>query len=217
MDVKAKKLRREGYVTGNVFGREMKESIPVKMVKRDVEKLLKTDHKGSQIMLDVDGAAYDVLIKNVDYNPVAGQIDSIEFQALVSNEKVHSVAEIVLVNHEKIAEGVLQEDLNEVAYMAYPASLVDQVMVDVGEMKIGDVIRVKDLSLDLFCDLLSAVVVICTSFCCYCESLRDRHAKDRHLSQVAAFTAEKVSHRSITFFKLINPLCHKFFFLLSNL
>ena len=74
-------------------------------------------------MLDVDGTAYDVLIKNVDYNPVAGQIDSIEFQALVSNEKVHSVAEIVLVNHEKIAEG------------------------DVGEMKIGDVIRVKDLSL----------------------------------------------------------------------
>lgn len=147
MDVKAKRLRREGYVVGNVFGREMKESIPVKMVKRDVEKLLKADHKGSQIMLDVDGTAYDVLIKNVDYNPVAGQIDSIEFQALVSNEKVHSVAEIVLVNHEKIAEGVLQEDLNEVAYMAYPASLVDQVMVDVGEMKIGDVIRVKDLSL----------------------------------------------------------------------
>ena len=147
LDVKAKRLRREGYVVGNVFGREMKESIPVKMVKRDVEKLLKTDHKGSQIMLDVDGAAYDVLIKNVDYNPVAGQIDSIEFQALVSNEKVHSVAEIVLVNHEKIAEGVLQEDLNEVAYMAYPASLVDQVTVDVGEMKIGDVIRVKDLSL----------------------------------------------------------------------
>ena len=26
MDVKAKKLRREGYVTGNVFGREMKET-----------------------------------------------------------------------------------------------------------------------------------------------------------------------------------------------
>lgn len=33
LDVKAKRLRREGYVVGNVFGREMKESIPVKMVK----------------------------------------------------------------------------------------------------------------------------------------------------------------------------------------
>ena len=31
LDVKAKKLRKEGYVTGNVFGKEMKESIPVKM------------------------------------------------------------------------------------------------------------------------------------------------------------------------------------------
>ena len=34
LDVKAKRLRREGYVVGNVFGREMKESIPVKMVKK---------------------------------------------------------------------------------------------------------------------------------------------------------------------------------------
>ena len=34
MDVKAKKLRREGYVTGNVFGREMKESVPVKIESR---------------------------------------------------------------------------------------------------------------------------------------------------------------------------------------
>ena len=29
MDIKAKKLRREGYVTGNVFGRSLAESIPV--------------------------------------------------------------------------------------------------------------------------------------------------------------------------------------------
>ena len=147
MDIKAKKLRREGYVTGNVFGREMKESVPVKMEKAAVDRLLKACHKGSQVMLDIEGEKMNVLIKDVEFNPLKGQVDEIDFQALVSDEKVHSVAEIVLVNHEKIAEGVLQEDLNEVAYMAYPASLVDQVMVDVGEMKIGDVIRVKDLSL----------------------------------------------------------------------
>ena len=33
MSTKAKKLRREGYVTGNVFGREIEGSIPVKMGK----------------------------------------------------------------------------------------------------------------------------------------------------------------------------------------
>lgn len=147
MDVKAKKLRREGYVVGNVFGREIKGSIPVKMGKKEVEKLLKTDGKGSQIMLDVDGTQYDVLIKDVLFNPTAGRIDEIDFQALVSNEMVHSVAELVFENHEKIAEGVLQINLEEVAYKALPAALVDKVKVDVGEMKIGDVIRVKDLTL----------------------------------------------------------------------
>ena len=40
MDTKAKRLRREGYVTGNVFGREMEGSLPVKIEKSAVEKLL---------------------------------------------------------------------------------------------------------------------------------------------------------------------------------
>lgn len=166
MDVKAKRLRREGYVTGNLFGREIEGSIPVKMHKPDVERLLKTNNKGSQILLDVDGQKYDVLIKEVDFNPMAGRVDELDFQALVSNEKVHSVAEIVLVNHDKIQTGVLQENLTEIAYTAYPSSLVDKVKVDVGEMKIGDVIYVKDLpiaedkDIDLKTDPESVVVML---------------------------------------------------------
>ena len=31
MTIKAKKLRREGFVTGSIFGREMEETIPLKM------------------------------------------------------------------------------------------------------------------------------------------------------------------------------------------
>ena len=134
MDIKAKKLRREGYVVGNVFGKKIEGSIPVKFQKLELEKFLKKAHKGSQIMLDVEGTQYD-----------AGRIDEIDFQALVSTEKVHSVVEVVLENHDKIAEGVLQESLEEIAYKALPADLVDEVRVDVGDMKIGDVIRVKDL------------------------------------------------------------------------
>lgn len=147
MDVKAKKLRREGFVTGNLFGKEIEGSIPLKITRKEVERLLKTDNKGSQIMLEVDGQAYDTLIKEVDFNPLAGRVDEIDFQALVSNEKVHSVAEVILVNADKVASGVLQEELSEIAYKALPAALVDKVKVDVGEMKVGDTIRVKDLEI----------------------------------------------------------------------
>ena len=147
MDVKAKKLRREGYVVGNVFGREIEGSIPVKMPRGEVEKFLKVDGKGSQIMLDIEGTQYDVLIKDIAYNPIAGGIDEIDFQALVSNEMVHSTAEIILENEEKVMSGVLQDELKEVAYKALPADLVDKIKVDVAGMKIGDTLRVKDLEI----------------------------------------------------------------------
>lgn len=167
-EMKAKRLRREGYVTGNVFGREIEGSIPVKMLKADVERLLKTDNKGSQIMLDVEGTMYDVLIKEVDFNPLAGRVDEIDFQALVQNEKVHSVAEVVLVNHDKVLEGVIQQNLTEIAYTAYPSALVDKVKIDVGNMRVGDAIYVKDLDIasDKNVDLKTdpeAVVVMVTA------------------------------------------------------
>ena len=164
--VKAKRLRREGYVTGNIFGREVKGSIPIKIERKDVDRLLKTDNKGSQIMLDVEGTMYDVLIKDVEFNPLAGKVDEIDFQALVSNEKVHSVAEIIFENHDKVEAGVLQEVLKEVSYRALPAALVEKVKVDVGEMEIGDTIRVKDLSIakdkdiDILTDLEAVVATV---------------------------------------------------------
>ena len=166
MDVKAKRLRREGFVTGNVFGHAIEGSIPVKMNAMDVDRLLKTEHKGGQINLDVEGQVYDVLIKEVDYNSMTRKIDEIDFQALVSNEKVHSVAEIVLVNHDKLEAGVLQQHLEEISFRALPSALVDKIMVDVGDMKVGDVIKVKDLAIaqdkdvDLKTDLEAAVVSV---------------------------------------------------------
>ena len=147
MDVKAKKLRREGFVTGNLFGREIEGSIPLKFTKKEIEVLLKNNNKGSQVMLELDGKTYDALIKEVDYNPLAHTVEEVDFQALVSNEKVHSVAEIVIVNHDKVLEGVLQENMEEVNYRAYPSALVDKVEVDVSGLKVGDTIRIKDLSI----------------------------------------------------------------------
>ena len=166
MDVKAKKLRREGYVTGIVFGREMKESVPVKMQKADVERLVKTNKKGSQIMLDVDGEKRNVLIKEIDYNPLKNQVDEIDFQALVSGEKVHSVAEIRLLNHDKVTAGVLQQLMEEIPYKAVPAALVEKIELDVGNLHVGDSIKVRDLAIasdkdvELMADLDAVVVTV---------------------------------------------------------
>lgn len=145
MSTKAKKLRREGYVTGNVFGHAIKGSIPVKIEKKDAERLFKTKKKGSQIMLDVDGEQMDVLVKEIDYNPVKGQLEEIDFQALVSGEAVHSVAEVVLKNEAKVVGGVVELILEEISYKAVPSEMIETVEIDVGDMKPGDVLKVADL------------------------------------------------------------------------
>ncbi len=165
MNTKAKKLRREGYVTGNVFGKKIEGSIPVKIGVKDAQELLKTSNKGSQIMLNVDGSSMDVLIKEIDYDSMKHQILEMDFQALVSDEKVHSVAEIILRNHENGAERHEQQ-LEEISYRALPADLVEKIEIDVSSLKTGDSIKVKDLDIasndkvDLLTDPEATIVTV---------------------------------------------------------
>ncbi len=166
LTIKAKKLRREGFVTGNLFGREMKESIPLKMEKGAVDRLLKEEGKGGRVRLEVDGQTFDTLIKEVDYNAMKGWVDEIDFQALVSTEKVHSSAEIHLINADKLVAGVPQQMLHEVDFKALPSALVEKIELDIGDLKAGDTIRVKDLDIakdkdvDLTTDLEATVVTV---------------------------------------------------------
>ena len=142
LNTKAKRLRREGYVTGNVFGKEIQGSIPIKITGTEAEALLKHGGKGSQVMLEVDA-----LIKEIDYDSLKHQILEIDFQALVKGEKVHSVAEVVLLNHEKVSTGVIQLLLEEISYKATPDNLIEKIEIDAGNLRAGDTVKVEDLDI----------------------------------------------------------------------
>lgn len=146
MDVKAKKLRREGFVTGIVFGRELKESIPIKIEKKEAQKFLSTNNKGSEAELELDGKKMVVLVKEVDYDPLKRETIEIDFQALVKGEKVHSVAEIILKNFDKVP-GVVEQHLTEVAFKATPDALTDKIEIDASKLKVGDTVKVGDLDI----------------------------------------------------------------------
>ena len=152
METKAKKLRREGYVTGNLFGKEIEGSIPLQIEKQEAERIERECMKGSQLYLELDGKTYDVLIKEMDYRPMDHQILEMDFQALVKGEKVHSVAEVILLNKEKVTEGVLEK-----------------VEIDCAALRLGDTLKVADLDIakndkiDLQTDLDAPIVSILAS------------------------------------------------------
>ncbi|MBQ1491239.1 MAG: 50S ribosomal protein L25 [Blautia sp.] len=144
---KAKKLRREGFATGNLFGHKIEGSIPVKFVAAELEKAMKGHGKGAKLALDLDGQIYQVLVKEIQFNTMKKQIEEIDFQALVGDEMVRSTVEIVIENHDKVPEGILQQDLEEISYSALPSDLVEKVAIDVAGMKVGDVVTVGDLEI----------------------------------------------------------------------
>ena len=169
METKAKKLRREGYVTGNLFGKEIEGSIPLQIEKQEAERIERECMKGSQLYLELDGKTYDVLIKEMDYRPMDHQILEMDFQALVKGEKVQSVAEVILLNKEKVTEGVLEQLLEEIAYKATPEELVEKVEIDCATLRLGDTLKVADLDIakndkiDLQTDLDAPIVSILAS------------------------------------------------------
>ena len=146
-NVKAKKLRREGYVTGSLSGKEMKEPVALQFDGAEAAKFIKANKEGTQIYLDIDGEKVDALVKNIDYNPIEKQLMALDFQALVAGEKVSTTVAVKL-EHADLVQGIVEQELEEIHYKADPANLLDTIVIDFNGYP-ADVrdIHVKDLPL----------------------------------------------------------------------
>ena len=128
-EVKAKKLRRDGFVCGVLYGKEMKESTPIQLTEPEALRFIKANKEGSQVMLDLDGKQVDALVKNIDYDPMKKQIMALDFQALVAGETVATSVQVILEN-EDAAQGIVEQTLNEVHYKADPTNMLDTIVID---------------------------------------------------------------------------------------
>ena len=128
-EVKAKKLRRDGFVCGVLYGKEMKESTPIQLTEPEALRFIKANKEGTQVMLDLDGKQVDALVKNIDYDPMKKQIMALDFQALVAGETVATSVQVILEN-EDAAQGIVEQTLNEVHYKEDPANMLDTIVID---------------------------------------------------------------------------------------
>ena len=128
-EVEAKKLRRDGFVCGVLYGKEMKESTPIQLMEPEALRFIKANKEGTQVMLDLDGKQVDALVKNIDYDPMKKQIMALDFQALVAGETVATSVQVILEN-EDAAQGIVEQTLNEVHYKADPANMLDTIVID---------------------------------------------------------------------------------------
>lgn len=126
---KAKKLRREGFVTGVLYGRDMKETMPLQFAEADAMRFIKSNKEGTQVLLNIGGEQTNALVKNVDFDPLKKQINALDFQALVAGEVVSASVQIIFENTEGV-QGIVEQELSEIHYKADPANLLDTVVID---------------------------------------------------------------------------------------
>ena len=145
---KAKKLRRDGFITGVLYGKEMKENVSLKFTEKDAAAFIKNAKEGTQAYLELDGKNVDVLVKNIDFDPLTKKYMALDFQALVAGEIVSATVPIVYVNEDKV-QGIFEAELSEVHYKADPAHLLEPIEIDLATLpQTTKTMYVKDLKLE---------------------------------------------------------------------
>ena len=146
-EVKAKKLRREGFATGVLYGREMDENIPLQFSAVDASRFIKSHKEGSQVILDFGDTKTSAIVKNIDYDAMKRQVMALDFQALVAGEAISTTVPVKLEN-EGAVQGFVDQELTEIHYKADPAHLLEPIEIDLTKFHTGDALYVKDLGLE---------------------------------------------------------------------
>jgi large subunit ribosomal protein L25 len=148
-----KALKKEGSVPAVVY-KDGKESMPVKIGHKDLYKLLH-EHRLENLVLslnikdDKKKKSRPCLIKEIQYDPVKGDIIHVDFNE-ISLTKVIKVNVPVAAKGEPIGVkqegGSLEHILWEITVECLPTEIPKDIEVDVTALKIGDSIHVKDIT-----------------------------------------------------------------------
>jgi len=149
---KVKDLRVKGFIPAVVYA-QGKEPLPVKVSHRALLRLVH-QHRIEGILInlkikdDKKRNSRSCLIKEIQYDPVGGDIIHVDFneisltKAIKVNVPVVAKGEPVGVKQEG---GSLEHILWEVEVECLPTNIPKEIEVDVSPLKIGDAIYIKDL------------------------------------------------------------------------
>jgi len=149
----SKKLRKEGKIPGVFYGAGEK-SVLLELDERSFLSIMRSG-LGENVIIDlnIDGDEKNskkVLIKEIQHDPVWGNILHVDFQHISMEKKIRVNIPIHLVGTaEGVTDGgILQHATRELEIECLPLDIPEKVEVNVSDLKIGDVIHVRDLKLE---------------------------------------------------------------------
>jgi len=149
-------IRSNGMIPAVVYGVRV-ENTMISVSSIDFEKILKVAGESSTILLEItdrdnkESTKVDVLIHDMQKDPIRGFPTHIDFLAIDMNKKVEVTVPVEFIGvapAEKEGLGILVKTLHEIEVEALPKDLPHNVSVDLSVLKALDAqIHVKDIVL----------------------------------------------------------------------
>lgn len=155
---KVKKLRAQGQVPANIYGKHIK-SEAVELAIKDFTSVFAKAGATGLIELSLGSETRPVLIHKVQYHPTSNEPLHVDFYQVNLKEKVTAKVPLILTGEAPAVKdkvGVLLHTLSVVEVEALPTDLPDKIEVDVSGLKVlQDHIKVGDLKVNTGVSILS--------------------------------------------------------------
>lgn len=146
----SKKLRAEGYIPAELYGRGV-ENIHIKVKEKDFNKALKEAGESTIVTVVLEGAQYPVLIHDIQRDLLGEKVTHIDLYRVKMDEEVATYVPIKFIGEAPAVRefgGVLVKSLEEVEIEALPADLPHALEVDLSILKeLHQSIHIKDIAL----------------------------------------------------------------------
>jgi large subunit ribosomal protein L25 len=140
-----RRLRRTGQVPGVVYGTPEGDVIAFSAEARELRRILVG--AGALIDLKVDGDARPVIVKDMQFHPVRGDLMHIDFVQVRLDEKIQTQ---VAVHVEGVDDapgvkegGVLEQATHQLNIEALPTAIPDAIVVDVSGLGIAETMHLS--------------------------------------------------------------------------
>jgi large subunit ribosomal protein L25 len=145
----AGRMRRSSKVPCIMYGVD-DTSVSLAVDSQEVEKMLSGSH--SIIELKYDGQEQGVVIRDIQYHPVKGNIIHVDFLRVKAGQEIKIEVPIKFVGESEGVRlgGVFQEQKSELTITTLPKYLPEEIVVDISALEVNDAIHVSDLVVENF-------------------------------------------------------------------
>jgi len=143
----SRRLRRTGKVPAVVYGRGL-TALPVAVDRRDLYGVLHTEAGlNAVINLQVSGDEYTTVAREIQRDPVRGEITHLDFIQISLDEAIQAEVGLDFLGEPVgVRDGGVVEQVRTSVYIeALPMAIPSSISLDISELGIGDSLSIGDL------------------------------------------------------------------------